>query len=153
MARSLQIGCSGDDVRKLQQQLKSIGYYTGLVDGDFGSITDDAVKKFQRANGLVVDGVYGPKTSAVLNAKLKAKSSNTRICLQCGLLFPESKKGRHKNFCSNQCRFAYWNERKKDIKTIHICANCGKTFISKGNPNKRYCSRKCYCEKVKEHEG
>lgn len=116
-----------------------------------------------KVDQLILDGWSNSEISKELNisvntiksrrSKLKAKSSNTHICLQCGLLFPESKKGRHKNFCSNQCRFAYWNERKKDIKTIHICANCGKTFISKGNPNKRYCSRKCYCEKVKEHEG
>ena len=74
--RNLKIGCSGSDVRKLQQQLQSLGYYTGAIDGDFGSVTDSAVKAFQRASGLVIDGIYGPATSAVLNARLKKKSSS-----------------------------------------------------------------------------
>lgn len=68
----LKSGMSGDAVRKLQQQLKDLGYYNGKVDGDFGAGTKEAVKKFQKNNKLSADGVAGQKTLDVLysnNAK------------------------------------------------------------------------------------
>ena len=49
-------------VRLMQQKLKKLGYYRGNVDGSFGSGTTDAVKSFQRANGLTADGVAGGGT-------------------------------------------------------------------------------------------
>ena len=49
-------------VRLLQQKLKSLGYYSGSVDGSFGAGTTDAVKAFQRANGLTADGAAGGGT-------------------------------------------------------------------------------------------
>lgn len=52
----------GDDVRMLQVHLAAHGFAPGAVDGHFGAKTEDAVKAFQRARGLVVDGVVGPKT-------------------------------------------------------------------------------------------
>ena len=56
-------GSSGETVRKIQTKLKNWGYYTGSVDGIFGSKTLAAVKYFQRKNGLVVDGISGNKDS------------------------------------------------------------------------------------------
>ena len=55
-------GSSGDTVRTIQDKLKRWGYYTGAVDGKFGALTFDAVKYFQRKNGLKEDGIAGPKT-------------------------------------------------------------------------------------------
>ncbi|MBQ8536308.1 MAG: peptidoglycan-binding protein, partial [Clostridia bacterium] len=57
---------SGNRVKKLQQALKDQGYYNGSVDGAFRSGTYNAVKAFQKANGLYVDGVAGPKTLKLL---------------------------------------------------------------------------------------
>ncbi len=48
-------GSSGEEVRQIQQKLKNWGYYTGNVDGIYGSKTQAAVKKFQKANGLSQD--------------------------------------------------------------------------------------------------
>ena len=59
-------GDSGETVKKVQQKLKSWGYYSGSVDGVFGSGTESAVKYFQRKNGLNVDGQAGDKTLAAL---------------------------------------------------------------------------------------
>jgi len=59
---SLKLGSSGADVRRLQNQLKALGYYTGSVDGDFGAGTEAAVKAFQRNNGLTADGKAGRYT-------------------------------------------------------------------------------------------
>ncbi len=59
-------GDSGNMVTKIQEKLKNWGYYDGDVDGIFGSKTEEAVKYFQRKNGLSADGVAGEKTLAAL---------------------------------------------------------------------------------------
>ena len=48
-------GSSGEEVRQIQQKLKNWGYYNGNVDGIYGSKTQAAVEKFQKANGLSQD--------------------------------------------------------------------------------------------------
>lgn len=58
---TLKTGDKGQEVRNLQQILNTKGYSL-TVDGDFGPLTQAAVKNFQRANGLTDDGVVGPKT-------------------------------------------------------------------------------------------
>ena len=60
----------GDDVKELQEKLIKLGLNLGKwgADGDFGSATRTAVKKFQKANKLTADGIVGAKTWGVLNA-------------------------------------------------------------------------------------
>ena len=60
------MGSIGNEVTSIQNVLKKQGYYTGKVDGIFGSKTLAAVKSFQRANGLKVDGIAGPQTLKAL---------------------------------------------------------------------------------------
>lgn len=48
--------------REIQQALKGAGFYQGGVDGKIGPQTREAIKEFQRANGLRVDGVVGRQT-------------------------------------------------------------------------------------------
>lgn len=55
-------GSSGADVRLVQTKLNNWGYYKGSIDGVYGSATAEAVRSFQRKNGLVVDGIVGPST-------------------------------------------------------------------------------------------
>jgi len=64
--RILKNGSSGEDVRAMQQKLKDLGYYTGSVTGTFGTLTENAVRAFQRANNLKVDGVAGVDTQTKL---------------------------------------------------------------------------------------
>lgn len=59
-------GSSGQTVKTIQTKLKNWGYYNGSVDGIYGSQTAEAVKYFQRSNGLTADGVVGPATLAKL---------------------------------------------------------------------------------------
>lgn len=59
-------GSSGATVTEIQTRLKAWGYYTGSVDGTYGSQTEKAVRYFQRSNGLSVDGQAGPETLAAL---------------------------------------------------------------------------------------
>jgi zinc D-Ala-D-Ala carboxypeptidase len=75
----LKKGSRGTEVKKLQEQLNKLGYNAGAVDGIFGSRTESAVKAFQKANGLVVDGIVGPKTQNKLNEKLKPKSQSSNV--------------------------------------------------------------------------
>lgn len=60
------MGSVGNEVTSIQNVLKKKGYYTGAVDGIFGSKTLAAVKKFQKDAGLTVDGIAGPKTLKAL---------------------------------------------------------------------------------------
>ncbi len=57
-----QNGSHGTKVKQIQTQLKKFGYYEGAIDGIYGSGTESAVKVFQRAEGLTVDGIVGPGT-------------------------------------------------------------------------------------------
>ena len=75
-ATVLKKGSSGALVKTLQTKLKNWGYYTGSVDGVFGSRTQAAVKYFQRVNGLTVDGIVGQKTAQALGMSLSAASSS-----------------------------------------------------------------------------
>lgn len=64
----LKKGCKGEDVRALQGILNALGYSCGNADGSFGGNTEAAVKKFQAANNLTVDGCVGANTwTALLN--------------------------------------------------------------------------------------
>lgn len=70
----LKQGSSGEAVKTLQQKLKNWGYYSGSVDGVFGSGTKSAVMYFQRNNGLTADGVVGTKTAAALGMTIGGSS-------------------------------------------------------------------------------
>ena len=65
----LTVGAKGDEVTRLQQRLKDLGYLSGKVDGQFGGGTKRAVIAFQRRNGLETDGVAGENTLAKLYAE------------------------------------------------------------------------------------
>ena len=67
-------GSKGSDVTELQKLLKNNGYADLAVDGIFGSQTQDAVKKYQQANGLAVDGIVGNNTWAALTNSGQAQT-------------------------------------------------------------------------------
>lgn len=75
----LRKGASGGEVKELQRRLKMWGYYSGSVDGIYGTKTVEAVKYFQRKNGLTVDGVAGKATFAALgmNDSVNALNGST----------------------------------------------------------------------------
>ncbi|MBI6874119.1 M14 family metallopeptidase [Clostridium aciditolerans] len=58
----LKLGSRGTEVMKIQAVLKKIGYNPGPVDGVYGRMTEEAVRAFQRDNGLTSDGIIGPAT-------------------------------------------------------------------------------------------
>lgn len=74
----LKQGASGGEVKELQRRLKNWGYYDGAVDGIYGKGTVEAVKAFQKKNGLYVDGIAGIETYKALgmNDSVKVLEGN-----------------------------------------------------------------------------
>ena len=65
----LSVGAKGEEVTRLQQRLKDLGYLDGKVDGQYGGGTKRAVIAFQRMHGLTTDGVAGQETQEKLYAE------------------------------------------------------------------------------------
>ncbi len=63
---SLKKGMNGNAVKVMQTYLMKLGYLSGVADGAFGTVTENAVKRFQSMNGLYADGEAGLKTLTVL---------------------------------------------------------------------------------------
>lgn len=62
----LKRGSKGKDVKKIQERLEEVGFPPGKIDGIFGKATEIAVMSFQESEGLLVDGIVGPKTANIL---------------------------------------------------------------------------------------
>jgi cell wall-associated NlpC family hydrolase len=65
-AAAYQQGDRGQAVSEIQARLNALGYSVGSVDGDFGQMTVNAVKAFQRSRGLEADGIVGEQTYQAL---------------------------------------------------------------------------------------
>lgn len=72
-------GSTGEEVKNIQKKLKNWGYYTGSVDGIYGKMTEDAVKYFQRSNGLTVDGIAGKNTLAAMGIMTSSNTAASSI--------------------------------------------------------------------------
>lgn len=78
-SRILKKGMSGNDVKELQNRLIALGYSLPKygADGDYGTETVNAVKAFQKDKGLTVDGEFGPKSLAALEAASTTTTSKS----------------------------------------------------------------------------
>lgn len=72
----LRYGSRGESVRQVQSRLNELGYWCGTADGIFGVNTRSAVRRFQSAKGLSVDGIVGPKTYSALGISPSSSSSS-----------------------------------------------------------------------------
>lgn len=79
----LKLGSRGNEVKALQEKLNL------KADGIFGPITEEAVKDFQRANGLEVDGIVGANTISKLNLSVN-KRNIKELIVHCSAT-PEGK--------------------------------------------------------------
>ncbi len=76
----LNLGDSGDLVKQLQQELKTMNYYRGPISGYYDEVTHHAVYKFQQSQGIVTEkaaygaGVFGPKTQSKINDFISARN-------------------------------------------------------------------------------
>lgn len=87
------LGSRGDEVRSIQKKLKSLGYYTGSVDGIYGTGTQSAVKAFQKSCGLTADGIAGQKTLLYLGlgSSQSSKYSTSDIDLLAKVISAEAR--------------------------------------------------------------
>ena len=89
-------GSRGAEVTQIQTKLKRWGYYTGNIDGIYGTQTLNAVKYFQRKNGLTVDGIAGPATLKAMGIMTSTTSSssssyNSNLNLLSRVIYGESR--------------------------------------------------------------
>lgn len=91
-------GSRGNEVTQIQKKLKQWGYYSGNVDGIYGTQTLNAVKHFQRKNGLTVDGIAGPATLRAMGITSSSSSSsssssnyNSNLNLLARLIYGEAR--------------------------------------------------------------
>ena len=88
------LGSRGDEVRRIQKKLKSLGYYKGAVDGVYGTGTQKAVRDFQKNCGITADGIAGPKTIRYLGLEGSANPlgySSSDITLLAKLIAAEAR--------------------------------------------------------------
>ncbi len=71
------MGSQGTEVRKIQTVLKEKGYYTGKIDGIYGTQTKNAVIRFQKSRGLTADGIAGKNTLAALGITTSSGSASS----------------------------------------------------------------------------
>lgn len=90
-AETYKKGSSGQVVSQIQTKLKDWGYYSGTVDGVFGSGTETAVKLFQKKNGLSADGKVGPATLAALGISGESGSGSGDVELLARLISAEAR--------------------------------------------------------------
>lgn len=78
---NLQKGSKGENVKQIQTLLTNFGYYTGRIDGDYGTLTEQAVKDYQKNKGLLQDGIVGPVTCKALTGQNKNTHTNTNYTI------------------------------------------------------------------------
>lgn len=90
-------GSRGSEVTQIQTKLKRWGYYNGNIDGIYGSQTLEAVKYFQRKNGLTVDGIAGPATLKAMGiytsstSSTSSSSNSSNVNLLARLIYGEAR--------------------------------------------------------------
>ena len=89
-------GSRGNEVTQIQTKLKRWGYYNGSIDGIYGTKTVEAVKYFQRKNGLTADGIAGPNTLKAMGISSSSSSSSSasnsnNVNLLSRLIYGESR--------------------------------------------------------------
>jgi peptidoglycan hydrolase-like protein with peptidoglycan-binding domain len=89
----LRLGSTGNAVKTLQRNLNTVMKSGLVVDGQFGQLTDAALRSFQSRYGLEVDGIYGPRSAAMMRAALAGKNRTDPAQTQSAHRHPD--RGRH----------------------------------------------------------
>lgn len=87
------VGSRGNEVKAIQQELKDRGIYRGNVDGIFGSQTAEAVRRFQKQQGLTVDGIAGPQVLKKLGISIGSipQSNKANVDMLARIISAESR--------------------------------------------------------------
>ena len=118
-------------------QLKKEGYGYKKIANELG-LSASSVQSFLKRNPMDLD-LLG-------------------TCKRCGMTIQSIKGKKRKQFCSDRCRWDWWNSHIKEVnkKAFYtlICKHCGKEFTAYGNQKRVYCCHECYVKdkKVTSHE-
>ncbi|MFC4777765.1 spore cortex-lytic enzyme [Paenibacillus sp. GCM10023252] len=85
---TLQYGSTSGDVMDLQYRLKTLGYFDATLTLYYGSVTQDAVIRFQHDYGLAKDGVAGPATHAALH---KSSVNQAELDMLAKIIYSEAR--------------------------------------------------------------
>ena len=118
-------------------QLKKEGYGYKKIANELG-LSASSVQSFLKRNPIDLD-LLG-------------------TCKRCGMTIQSIKGKKRKQFCSDRCRWDWWNSHIKEVnkKAFYTltCKHCGKEFTAYGNQKRVYCCHDCYVKdkKVTSHE-
>lgn len=87
-------------------------------------------------------------TESTVSAYCQRNKLTFNGCKNCGKVMQKSKGTKPKKFCSDKCRWEWWNNHLGEVNRRAnydlICQHCGKRFVSYGNTKRKYCSHACY---------
>ena len=88
-----QMGSRGEEVKAIQERLQERGLYNGDIDGVYGAQTKNAVKKFQKQQGLTQDGIAGPATLKKLGISIGSipAATESNVYLLARIISAESR--------------------------------------------------------------
>ena len=108
--------------------------YKGIADTI--GVSENCIKKYCQRNNL-----------GGSRAQITVQSSED-LCPECGAELSRAHTGRHKRFCSDACRLAWWHKHPEELshkaKYQYVCPTCGASFSAYGNTRRKYCSHACY---------
>lgn len=114
--------------------LRGQGENYAAIAGDLG-ISENTVKSYCRRNNVGI-------------AIKQEHPTPTEVCANCGCPLRHTPGAKHKRFCSDGCRMAWWKAHPKavDRKAVYhfVCPTCGGSFEAYGNAKRKYCSRACF---------
>ncbi|HFQ3425653.1 TPA: helix-turn-helix domain-containing protein [Streptococcus equi subsp. zooepidemicus] len=132
-----------DNQRRQIWKLRSDGFGYGVI-AQMLNLSLGSVKQYCRR----YPELKGPGELV----KIQMDEGVRLYCKNCMQKLQHFNQGRPKKFCSDKCRKVYWDthreEHDKD-KTAYdelTCQNCGRSFLSYANPNRKFCSHSCYIQ-------
>ena len=117
--------------------MRNEGYSYSRISEALG-LSENTIKSYCRRN----------KLGGVRQEKLTESNEFNIVCKNCGIELVKDKIGQPKKFCSDKCRREWWKENDSCInrKAYYniVCLQCGESFKSYGNKNRKFCSHRCY---------
>ena len=116
-------GSSGEIVRQLQENLHTLGFYDGVISGNYGNLTKEAVRQFQKKHDLTADGVAGPRTLAKIAEEIAKKNGTSSSTPQtspspdAGTQSPSTSTGTTVTLLNTERTLRYGN-RSEDVRKL-----------------------------------
>jgi len=129
----------GDTLMTAQQKeritlLRAQGESYARIAGALG-LSENTVQSFCRRNHIVIN-------------TRPSLSVNEDVCAHCGHPLIHTPGSKHRRFCCDGCRMAWWKTHPKAVnrKAVYyfVCPVCGAEFEAYGNAHRKYCSRHCW---------